>query len=1159
MHENRKKSKYVSIFFRIFVTDKKGCIVKPEIFNQLDRFIIKYYQNILMKRACIFLAAVGGLFLLMNWAEAKLFLGTTPRLVLLILFVSTTLSMIYWAFWVPISKILGLSETMSYKDAEILIKSSLPELKDHLRNLLELHEKAQGRGESEILILQAAIEQKISGLKFYNFVSTIDFRKNLKYARVAILPVGIILALLVFRPQSLSSPTQRLIQFQTHFEKPSPFALEILNEHLNVLQNGDFELRIKSVGDEIPDEVWLQVGDNTFKMNKLNKLEFKYLFRNVNQSFRFAFKVGDFRTIDYHLNVLPRPSIFDFRAFLTYPKYTGLTNETIENNGDFRVPEGTNIRFQIRMKDVDELDFYVDDKLIKPVSGDANTAIFAIRATKSFDYMLIPKNQHVAESDTLRYSVTVLPDQYPMITVREFRDSATPMMVFFKGSISDDYGFSRFRMVIFKTGEPQHEVQARRSQPQDTIERELFFNPMQNQQDFIDYVNFAELLTSLGDRAEYYFEVWDNDEVNGAKSARSTTFIYSTKTERELAQELNRQGDELAKSIEENMRLVRKNQRDLNELTKRLLEKPNISWEERQLFEQIMQDQNRLRQESENLKNQLESMFQNEQKLSPDEERLLQKQNELNELFDRLFTEEMRKTLEEIQALMQQQMSREQLEQAMEQIRMNNAELEKTLDQNLEIFKQMEVDRKFEAALDQLQNVREQQQQLREDIAEGKTPQGEREQRQNEINEQFKEVQKTLDDAERMNQELQRPNDVKRNTDLEKTISDHLQKASDALSKQQNQNAESNQSGAEQGMQQMQDELEQQLDDSADADNAEDAEMIRRLLKYVLKTSINQEDLMEILKSIRINDPRYQGVIRRQSELKNDISMISDSLYALGTRQPQVAVLINNEIKTMNNFSDLALKDLLGMNDVMFLRTGTQNSQAISRQQYTMTSLNTMALLLAESLKNMENQMQNQKGDCRNSRKNQQCSSSSSGKQKSKSQSAREMQEQLNQQLQRMREQMRDGQPQQRQAGQPSMSEQFARSAAQQEAIRRLMQQAAEELKRSDGRAAGELQHLIDEMEKAERDFVNKVLNDNSLRRQEQILTRLLEAERAELTREQEERRRGTEAKQQKFEIPAEVLEHHRKRSQESELLQRFHPILRPYYQQKTQEYFRQN
>jgi len=95
-------------------------------------------------------------------------------------------------------------------------------------------------------------------------------------------------------------------------------------------------------------------------------------------------------------------------------------------------------------------------------------------------------------------------------------------------------------------------------------------------------------------------------------------------------------------------------------------------------------------------------------------------------------------------------------------------------------------------------------------------------------------------------------------------------------------------------------------------------------------------------------------------------------------------------------------------------------------------------------------------------------------------------------------------------------------------------------------------------MERTEQDLVNRVLDEQTFRRQEQILTRLLEAERAELTREQEERRRGTEAQQQRFEMPLELLEYHKKRSQESELLQKFHPILRPFYQQRTQEYFRQ-
>jgi len=518
----------------------------------------------------------------------------------------------------------------------------------------------------------------------------------------------------------------------------------------------------------------------------------------------------------------------------------------------------------------------------------------------------------------------------------------------------------------------------------------------------------------------------------------------------------------------------------------------------------------------------------------------------------------MRKTLEEIQQLMQQQMSKEQLEQAMQQIRMNNAELERALDQNLEIFRQMEVERKFETAIDQLQSLREQQQQLREDIAEGHGSQEQQQQRQSEINELYKEIQKSLDDAERMNQELQRPIEIERNTDLENQISDHLQKASDAISRQQNQNAQSNQSQAEQGMEQMQNELEQQLDDSADDNIGEDAAMIRRLLKYIIQTSMNQEEVMEVLRTIRLNDPRYQEVIRRQSELSRDISMISDSLYALGTRQPIVAITINNEIKAMNNFSEQTMTDLLGMNDVMFLRAGVRNDRAVSRQQYTMTSLNNMALLLAESLRRMEEQMQSQgSGSCRSSRRNQQQTQGSCGTRRSNTQSARQMQEQLNQQLQRMREQMRDGQP--RQAGQPSMSEQFARAAAQQEAIRRLMQQAAEELRRSDGRPSPELQALIEEMQRAEQEMVNRILDDRMLRRQQDIMTRLLEAERAELTREQEERRRGTEAQQREHQFPPEVLEYHRRRSQESEILQRFHPILRPFYQQRTQEYFRQN
>ena len=50
-------------------------------------------------------------------------------------------------------------------------------------------------------------------------------------------------------------------------------------------------------------------------------------------------------------------------------------------------------------------------------------------------------------------------------------------------------------------------------------------------------------------------------------------------------------------------------------------------------------------------------------------------------------------------------------------------------------------------------------------------------------------------------------------------------------------------------------------------------------------------------------------------------------------------------------------------------------------------------------------------------------------------------------------------------------------------------------------------------MEETEKDIVNKRISDMTLNRQQEILTRLLESEKAEREREKEERRESSEAK----------------------------------------------
>ena len=135
----------------------------------------------------------------------------------------------------------------------------------------------------------------------------------------------------------------------------------------------------------------------------------------------------------------------------------------------------------------------------------------------------------------------------------------------------------------------------------------------------------------------------------------------------------------------------------------------------------------------------------------------------------------------------------------------------------------------------------------------------------------------------------------------------------------------------------------------------------------------------------------------------------------------------------------------------------------------------------------------------------------------------------------------------------PGSSEQFAKMAAQQEALRRQMQELMDKLK-DKGRNPGG--NIADLMEQTEKDLVNKRINAETMRRQQEILSRLLESEKAEKEREQDEQRKSNEAKNEVLSNPERFLEYKRLKEKEMELLNTVPPGLTPYYKEKVQTYF---
>ena len=138
-------------------------------------------------------------------------------------------------------------------------------------------------------------------------------------------------------------------------------------------------------------------------------------------------------------------------------------------------------------------------------------------------------------------------------------------------------------------------------------------------------------------------------------------------------------------------------------------------------------------------------------------------------------------------------------------------------------------------------------------------------------------------------------------------------------------------------------------------------------------------------------------------------------------------------------------------------------------------------------------------------------------------------------------------------ASMPGSSEQFAKMAAQQEALRRQMQSMMEKLKNKGNKPGGDIANLMEETEK---DLVNKRITSETMRRQEEILTRLLESEKAEQEREEDEQRKSNESNQQNLSNPSQFLEYKRLKEKEMEMLNSVPPSLTPYYKEKVNSYF---
>jgi len=1086
-----------------------------ELIDKLNNFVKRFYTNQLIKGGIYLFAVLSIFFILFSTAEhfTKFGVGIRTFLFWTYLGINSVIAIKY--ILIPLLHLFSIGKTLSHKQAAKIIGTHFSEVGDKLLNILEL----QDMSKADNALINASIHQKTKHLKPISFGGAIKYTDNRKYIKFALIPLAIILLFIISGKQYiLTESSARILKHNSFFEPKAPFDYIVLNSALEVIQYEDYKLKIEVIGNEIPNEVNIKINGNSFRLKSNSNTTFEYLFKGVIKDISFQLLAGGYSSNHYTLKAFPQPKVVELNAFLNYPSYTKIKDENIKNNGDLIIPEGTIVRWDASLQNTKNISLIFAES--QHTQSTENSFTYKKAFFKSTSYQIITQNEHQL-SDTLSYYIKIIPDAFPTIKVTQNFDS-TNVQFLFSGEIEDDYMLQKLTFNYRITSNDTNPL-IRKKVAIKQLSKELFFFTFK----------IEELQLNTGEEIEYYFQVWDNDGVNGSKSTKSTRFSYKEATKEELTAKKDAENEKTKSGLNKSIALANEIKKDIDELNKSILEKKKITWEEKQKAKEILKKQKQLEQQIKDTQQKNSENLKNKEKLNSS---ILEKQKQLEQLMNKVLDEETKKLLQEMEELMDKA-DKEKLKDLLDKLNEENTDLEKELDRELELFKQLEFEQKVEETLEKIEELKQEQEALKQETEKGKSEKEELAKKQEELSKKMADLKKDLQDLRKKNMGLEDKNKMPNTKANEEEIKQKMQESKDALESGKKKKAQKAQKEALEKLEQLEQQLQGMKKSSGEDKPIEDMETLRKILENLITLSFDQEYLMQHANKTPRNSPEFISIVRQQNKLADDSQIIEDSLYALSKRVVQIQATINREIAAINSNMTKATKEL----------EERQVEKAAERQQFVMTSTNNLALLLSEILEQMQKQLDMPPSKC-NKPKN--CNKPNPNCKKPSMSELKKAQKKLNKKMKKGK----NGKKGKGKKKGEKQSKELMQLAKQQEQIRKQLMELRDEQGKNGEK--GKLDKILEDMEENETDIINNRITQETIERQEQILTRLLETEQAEREQDQDDKRKSTEWNFTPNNTTKQFLEYQKKKQEQEELLKTTPIQLTPYYKKKVNSYF---
>ena len=888
-----------------------------QIEQKLQLFSRKYYTNELIKGFILFVS-IGLLYLLFTlFLEFFFWLKPTARTVLFWVFILIEVFLLIRFIGFPIFKLLGLQKGISFETSSKIIGNHFPEVRDKLLNILQLE---NSNTTSDLLV--ASIAQKADQLAPIPFSKAVNFKSNTKYLKYAAIPILIWLTTLVTGTNDkLTQSFDRVVNHTTAYTPPAPFILKITSNDLSVIQGKPLTIYAEAIGEIIPQEASIYFDDQQYILDNNGAGFFSFSFSEVTKPITFYIKANKVESEEYTINIIKTPTIQQVSMQLMYPSYLGKKNEKVTNTGNVTVPQGTKIRWDVKTLQTDTLNFISEKKRLKFKENGIGAYSFSKTITQNLNYKIASSNSKLKDYEQLQYNIAIIKDEYPTINVKSNIDSISRGPAFFAGQIADDYGLQNLQLVYYNVNNPEN-----------TQTKNIDINKENVQSFFYEFPQGLHLKEGID--YEMFFQVFDNDIINGSKKTTSAKFSYQKQTSQEVEETLLKEQKEYLNNLENSLEKQQKSKKDIEKLQFDLQNKKNMNWNDQKKIKNLVERQQAYKKMMQQQTQKLQENFTEKKEETPE---LQEKKEDLKKRIEELKKlEKQEKLLDEL-LKMAEKLKKDDLVKKTKELAQQNKQQERSLERVLEMAKRFYVEQKTTQLANKLKELAKKQ----EELAKKDTSLEE----QKAVKEAFEKAKKDLKDLQKENEALKEPMDIPTMEDLQKKTTEDLNKAEENSKQGKPKEAKKNQKSAAEKMQKMAEKMQQSMEMMSDEMQEENEEDMRQILENLITFSFDQETLMEKFEKMTTGHPDFGKRLKKQHQLKTYFEHIDDSLFVLSIRVPKITSEIQEHLGNAHYNLEQSLENL----------AETRFNNGISNQRYIMTSANELVHMLSNSLDAMKN------------------------------------------------------------------------------------------------------------------------------------------------------------------------------------------------------------